>query len=442
MDWNSRTPSGWDWESLPMFSGRIIEAAKEVQLLSSEIEREGVGTGCIYSSVDADFSGSDLGYHSSSKSSLSASLDSSWRGGVKAFRTLDGQREKFAGMSEIANSSTSKVSLNPGEPTIGLKLGKRTYFEDLCGAATKTPPFSIIPTPSAMTAKRSRMSYQSTQIPRCQVEGCNLDLKSAKDYHRRHKICESHSKSPRVTVAGKECRFCQQCSRFHDLSEFDDKKRSCRRRLSDHNARRRRPRPHTIQFNSAGLASSLYDGRQQMNLLLNGHPAPVTHPGWKNACNFKMTQSGDSLNRSKAAGIDRQPHWSCDEMPYSISMLHLDADKILSFQSTTSRVLNRDLPCALSLLSTNSRGLGEPESSSVAQFMHVNQDSMTQPETLAGPQNEALASSKYMRVLPPASVSLIPSWGLHNNSSNQFKEFQLFKSPFEPGCFNSNQIDY
>lgn len=43
------------------------------------------------------------------------------------------------------------------------------------------------------------------------------------------------------------------------MSEFDEKKRSCRRRLSDHNARRRKPHQETIQFNSARL-SSLYYG--------------------------------------------------------------------------------------------------------------------------------------------------------------------------------------
>ncbi|GFP84460.1 squamosa promoter-binding-like protein 3 [Phtheirospermum japonicum] len=96
------------------------------------------------------------------------------------------------------------------------------------------------------------------QNPCCQVEGCNLDLKSAKDYHRRHRICEGHSKSPKVIVAGMERRFCQQCSKFHDLSEFDDKKRSCRRRLSDHNARRRRVQPESVHLGPAGLSSALY----------------------------------------------------------------------------------------------------------------------------------------------------------------------------------------
>ncbi|KAL8456433.1 hypothetical protein ACS0TY_033751 [Phlomoides rotata] len=77
--------------------------------------------------------------------------------------------------------------------------------------------------------------------PRCQVEGCRVDLSDAKSYYSRHKVCGMHSKYPKVIVAGLEQRFCQQCSRFHQLPEFDQGKRSCRRRLAGHNERRRKP---------------------------------------------------------------------------------------------------------------------------------------------------------------------------------------------------------
>ncbi|KAF8688008.1 hypothetical protein HU200_042497 [Digitaria exilis] len=77
-------------------------------------------------------------------------------------------------------------------------------------------------------------------VARCQVDGCHVELADAKEYHRRHKVCEAHSKAPRVVVLGAEQRFCQQCSRFHAISEFDDAKRSCRRRLAKHNERRRK----------------------------------------------------------------------------------------------------------------------------------------------------------------------------------------------------------
>uniref|UniRef100_M8AIN0 Squamosa promoter-binding-like protein 10 n=1 Tax=Aegilops tauschii TaxID=37682 RepID=M8AIN0_AEGTA len=50
--------------------------------------------------------------------------------------------------------------------------------------------------------------------PRCQAEGCKADLSGAKHYHRRHKVCEYHAKASLVAAAGKQQRFCQQCSRF------------------------------------------------------------------------------------------------------------------------------------------------------------------------------------------------------------------------------------
>ncbi|PON73252.1 SBP-box transcription factor [Trema orientale] len=98
----------------------------------------------------------------------------------------------------------------------------------------------------------------STAYPMCQVDNCKEDLSSAKDYHRRHKVCELHSKSTKALVANQMQRFCQQCSsgksqlsrfaasRFHPLSEFDEGKRSCRRRLAGHNRRRRKTQPDDV----------------------------------------------------------------------------------------------------------------------------------------------------------------------------------------------------
>ncbi|ONK58504.1 uncharacterized protein A4U43_C09F13750 [Asparagus officinalis] len=51
-------------------------------------------------------------------------------------------------------------------------------------------------------------------------------------------------------VGGQEQRFCQQCSRFHLLVEFDEVKRSCRKRLDGHNRRRRKPQPDSMNSGS------------------------------------------------------------------------------------------------------------------------------------------------------------------------------------------------
>ncbi|XVF33564.1 hypothetical protein REPUB_Repub17cG0179300 [Reevesia pubescens] len=112
---------------------------------------------------------------------------------------------------------------------IGLNLGGRTYF-----SSTEDDFMNRL-------YRRSRPGDpSSTNSPRCQAEGCNADLTHAKHYHRRHKVCEFHSKASTVITAGLTQRFCQQCSRFHLLSEFDNGKRSCRKRLADHNRRRRK----------------------------------------------------------------------------------------------------------------------------------------------------------------------------------------------------------
>lgn len=87
-----------------------------------------------------------------------------------------------------------------------LKLGKRQYFEDA------TPPS---PPPGQFCISKKGKPYADAGVgdPRCQVEGCGAVLVNAKDYHRRHKVCEMHAKAPRVVVLGVEQRFCQQCSR-------------------------------------------------------------------------------------------------------------------------------------------------------------------------------------------------------------------------------------
>lgn len=87
---------------------------------------------------------------------------------------------------------------------IGLNLGGRTYF-----SSAEDDIISRI-------YRRSRPldpSGGAVKVPRCQAEGCNADLTHAKHYHRRHKVCEFHSKAAAVVAAGLTQRFCQQCSR-------------------------------------------------------------------------------------------------------------------------------------------------------------------------------------------------------------------------------------
>ncbi|CAK9207634.1 unnamed protein product [Sphagnum troendelagicum] len=137
----------------------------------------------------------------------------------------------------------SGVSDGHTAPRIGLNLGVRTYF-------------SAEDTAVGRLAKRPCAGPPNTQVPMCQAEGCKADLSTAKHYHRRHKVCELHSKAPTVIAAGLTKRFCQQCSRFHLLAEFDEGKRSCRKRLADHNRRRRKPQPGAVSTTAAAAGQS------------------------------------------------------------------------------------------------------------------------------------------------------------------------------------------
>ncbi|KAL2536494.1 Squamosa promoter-binding-like protein 16-like [Forsythia ovata] len=52
--------------------------------------------------------------------------------------------------------------------------------------------------------------------PHCSVDECNADLSLYGEYHRRHKVCEIHSKTPKVMIGGRKLHFCQQCSSFSE----------------------------------------------------------------------------------------------------------------------------------------------------------------------------------------------------------------------------------
>ncbi|CAN6205477.1 unnamed protein product [Urochloa humidicola] len=107
--------------------------------------------------------------------------------------------------------------------------------------------------------------------PRCQAERCNADLSEAGNYNRRHKVCQTHSKAPVVLVAGLRQRFCQQCSRFHELSEFDETRRSCRLRLAGHNERRRKSSADTHGGGGGNTTSGGGDGCRHADQDGRGH---------------------------------------------------------------------------------------------------------------------------------------------------------------------------
>ncbi|KAL9677768.1 hypothetical protein QQ045_015604 [Rhodiola kirilowii] len=126
----------------------------------------------------------------------------------------------------------------PGLSTINMEMGRQ---EAESYEKSKKQPEASMGNLSYVDKQPNSECLSSTKVT-CQVQGCSVDLTSSKDYYKRHRVCPDDTKKAKVIVNGIQKRFCQQCSRFHLLNEFDDDKRSCRKRLAGHNKRRRKPR--------------------------------------------------------------------------------------------------------------------------------------------------------------------------------------------------------
>ncbi|XXG46349.1 hypothetical protein AAC387_Pa02g1215 [Persea americana] len=147
--------------------------------------------------------------------------------------TLESEPPKKKGEAHLKPPVSNKISVDDDGESLALKLGGGSFL-----------PEEPVVRPNKRV--RSGSPGGGGSYPMCQVDDCGADLSNAKDYHRRHKVCELHSKTTKALVGQQMQRFCQQCSRFHPLSEFDEGKRSCRRRLAGHNRRRRKTQPEDV----------------------------------------------------------------------------------------------------------------------------------------------------------------------------------------------------
>ncbi|XP_022953236.1 squamosa promoter-binding-like protein 7 [Cucurbita moschata] len=113
---------------------------------------------------------------------------------------------------------------------------------------------------AASGKKRARTARVAAGTARCQVFGCEVDISELKGYHRRHRVCLRCANATAVAIDGETKRYCQQCGKFHLLSDFDEGKRSCRRKLERHNNRRRRkPADSTVAMESDRAGMHLED---------------------------------------------------------------------------------------------------------------------------------------------------------------------------------------
>ncbi|KAI5406324.1 squamosa promoter-binding-like protein 12 [Lathyrus oleraceus] len=433
MEWNAKSPGQWDWENLFFVNSKPAENHKSQSTdWSAETDRE-TNVGMLFPSSGSGYSASKLLHASSSRSSKSASNNSSSNGESKtSMSTREGSQDDSTAKKELSKGDPVETS-PAAEPLLTLKLGKRFYFEDVSpGSHSKKASSSAVPAAPPSSRKKGK-SGSPNLLHCCQVEGCGFDLSSAKDYHRKHRVCESHSKSPKVVIAGLERRFCQQCSRFHSLSEFDEKKRSCRRRLSDHNARRRKPQPGAIQLNPSSLSSSPYDQRQTMGPFAFPRNANLA---WQDIHNSKLPETQDFMLKPPKAfnkivtmlsddskGIGSRSTFPGIEDPTTLS------------DPTATQDVNR----ALSLLSTNSWGAYDTKSLSLE---HSNRPSGATHSTAHATANRMpFPSSEYWHTDPQHAnnSSGCISFSAYDNS-NRFQDFQLFSAPFE-SSFPCNQLD-
>ncbi|VYS47304.1 unnamed protein product [Arabidopsis thaliana] len=377
MDCNIVSSSQWDWEHLIMSNPSRTEDDSKQLPTEWEIEK-GEGIESIvphFSGLERVSSGSATSFwHTAvSKSSQSTSINSS---------SPEAKRCKLASESSPGDSCSNidfvqvkaptalEVSVASAESDLCLKLGKRTYSEEYWGRNNNeiSAVSMKLLTPSVVAGK-SKLCGQSMPVPRCQIDGCELDLSSAKGYHRKHKVCEKHSKCPKVSVSGLERRFCQQCSRFHAVSEFDEKKRSCRKRLSHHNARRRKPQG-VFSMNP----ERVYDRRQHTNMLWNGVSlnarSEEMYEWGNNTYDTKprQTEKSFTLSFQRGNGSEDQLVASSSRMfstsqtsggfPAGKSKFQLHGEGVGEYSGVLHE--SQDIHRALSLLSTSSDPLAQP----------------------------------------------------------------------------------
>ncbi|KAM0866662.1 hypothetical protein ACQ4PT_042486 [Festuca glaucescens] len=315
-----------------------------------------------------------------------------------------------------ASSIVSAARGPPSRPecSVDLKLGGLGEFGAAPDGAMKEPAARggpVVPVstaaaatvvPSASPLKRPRPGAGGGHCPSCAVDGCKADLSRCRDYHRRHKVCEAHSKTPLVVVAGREMRFCQQCSRFHLLMEFDEAKRSCRKRLDGHNRRRRKPQVDSM--NSGSFMATQQGLFSNAGTRFASFPAPRPEPSWsgiiktedanpyythqvvsnrqnfmgstsssysKEGRRFPFLHEGDQLNFSTGAAATLEIPVCQPLLKAAVAPLpppeSSSSNKMFSDRRLTHNMLDSD--CALSLLSSSAN------SSSVVDVQHFGSSS-------------------------------------------------------------------
>jgi len=130
----------------------------------------------------------------------------------------------------------------------------------------------------------------------CHIPGCQEAIPivlGGKKPKRKLQTCRAHRLAASVDIHGIPHRFCQHCTRMHELSEFDGDKHSCRSRLECRNERRRKrnrtedqqqldqgdsqppPQPHATDIDEKHIEAPSGEARSSLSVqpLVQDHSA-------------------------------------------------------------------------------------------------------------------------------------------------------------------------
>ncbi|KAF5932878.1 hypothetical protein HYC85_029049 [Camellia sinensis] len=261
------------------------------------------------------------------------------------------EQEISPNISPISGSSSSSYGGqgNKGEFSFDLKLGHVRNAGNESADSLQVPSVPKMQFLSPVSSKRARVVKNGIQAASCCIDGCNADLSNCRDYHRRHKVCEMHSKTAEVSIGGHKKRFCQQCSRFHSLEEFDEGKRSCRKRLDGHNRRRRKPQPEHLSHSGSFLSN--YQGTRLFPFSSpEAYPnTPLASPIWAGIVETKQDAKLYKQNK-------QNPY------PGSSSGSYRQEGKEFSFLHSTALVLSNQTATQASTCQPNHKTVASSES--------------------------------------------------------------------------------
>ena len=170
---------------------------------------------------------------------------------------------------------------------------------------------------------------------RCTVDDCNEPCVSV--YCKRYHTCREHIGALRVVRGGAEVRFCQRCSSFQPIADFDGDRHTCRDALRAYNLARREMRKTNKNKRkeaaaAAGDADEVKRGAKGAKKTRTTEPAPSSNNANHAATAFGVDNRAieiyratmNALQATRAAPAPGAPP------PPAATMTQLDAMRMMA----------------------------------------------------------------------------------------------------------------